>query len=170
MRKIGLLCLALVLALGTLGVGYALWSEDLYIDGYIETGDVDVDWSLVDWWADDPKDASSIDAYIIDDTLYVDIYNAYPSIWYYVMFDIHCVGSVPVHLGDFVISRGNLPSLATLNIYMIDWPDWPIVPIQLHESNVAYGVIEIHLDNDAAENATYTFSAQITAGQWNEFP
>jgi hypothetical protein len=45
MKKIGLLCLALVFALGALGVGYAMWSDTLYIDGTVYTGDVDVEFS-----------------------------------------------------------------------------------------------------------------------------
>lgn len=38
MKKIGLLCLALVLALGTLGVGYAAWIDTIYIEGTVTTG------------------------------------------------------------------------------------------------------------------------------------
>ncbi len=43
MKKIGLLCLALVLALGTLGVGYASWTDTVVIDGSVSTGDVDIE-------------------------------------------------------------------------------------------------------------------------------
>jgi len=42
MKKIGLLCLALVLALGTLGVGYAMWWDDLTIEGSISTNTVTI--------------------------------------------------------------------------------------------------------------------------------
>ena len=42
MKKIGLVCLAVVLAMGALGVSYALWSDSLYLDGTVETGVVDV--------------------------------------------------------------------------------------------------------------------------------
>jgi len=40
MKKIGLLSLALVLALGTLGVAYAMWFDTLEIEGTISTGEV----------------------------------------------------------------------------------------------------------------------------------
>ena len=40
MKKIGLLSLALVLALGSLGVGYAAWTDTIYIDGSVSTGSV----------------------------------------------------------------------------------------------------------------------------------
>jgi hypothetical protein len=42
MKKIGLLCLALVLALGALGVGYAHWTDTIYIEGTVNTGSVDI--------------------------------------------------------------------------------------------------------------------------------
>jgi hypothetical protein len=42
MKKIGLLALVLVFALGALGVGYAHWSQTLYIDGTVNTGEVKV--------------------------------------------------------------------------------------------------------------------------------
>ena len=42
MKKVGLLCLALVLALGTLGIGYATWSANVTILQTVETGSVRV--------------------------------------------------------------------------------------------------------------------------------
>jgi len=42
MRKIGLLALALVLALGALGVGYAAWTDTVTIEGTVNTGTVDI--------------------------------------------------------------------------------------------------------------------------------
>lgn len=38
MKKIGLICLAVVLAVGALGLGYADWSQTLYVDGTVQTG------------------------------------------------------------------------------------------------------------------------------------
>ncbi len=40
MKKFGILCLALVIALGTLGVGYAAWTDTIFIDGTVNTGSV----------------------------------------------------------------------------------------------------------------------------------
>lgn len=42
MKKIGLLCLALVLALGALGVGYAMWWDEVTIEGTVNTGNVEI--------------------------------------------------------------------------------------------------------------------------------
>jgi len=43
LKRIGLLALALVIALGAMGVGYAVWTEDLYINSTVYTGTLDVD-------------------------------------------------------------------------------------------------------------------------------
>jgi len=40
-KKIGLICLTLVLALGGLGVGYALWSDTAFLDVSVQTGNVE---------------------------------------------------------------------------------------------------------------------------------
>ena len=42
MKKIGLLSLALVLALGALGVGYAHWTDTITVEGTVCTGSVDI--------------------------------------------------------------------------------------------------------------------------------
>jgi len=42
MKKIGLLSLALVLALGALGVGYAAWTDQITVEGTVNTGSVDI--------------------------------------------------------------------------------------------------------------------------------
>ncbi len=55
MKKIGLLALALVLAVGMLGIGYASWTDQVVITGTVETGTLDVDVvyvSYVEVWKD----------------------------------------------------------------------------------------------------------------------
>ncbi len=42
MKKIGLLCLALVLALGALGISYATWSDNVTIEQTVKTGEFKV--------------------------------------------------------------------------------------------------------------------------------
>lgn len=42
MKRIGLICLALVLALGTLGAAYAAWIDTVTISGTVQTGSLDL--------------------------------------------------------------------------------------------------------------------------------
>jgi len=54
MRKIGLICLALVLALGTMGVGYATWSQTLTITEGVNTGEFCMEFGRLDCYTSDP--------------------------------------------------------------------------------------------------------------------
>jgi len=40
MKKLGIICIALVLALGSLGVGYAAWTDTIAVSGTVTTGSV----------------------------------------------------------------------------------------------------------------------------------
>jgi hypothetical protein len=41
--RVGIICVVLVLAFGVLGVGFAMWSDTLYIRGNVETGHINVE-------------------------------------------------------------------------------------------------------------------------------
>ena len=171
MKKILLICLSLVLALGALGVAGALWSDWLYIDGLVYTGDIGAEWSIDVYYDNEAadKDVSWIDAYLMPPNgLWIDIYNAYPSITYTVLWDIHCTGTVPIHFAEPWIDT-NLPAGAIFTFTdmagnVIDWSQ-----VQLHQDDVMWGMLTIHLDNTAEQNTTYSFYIYLEYGQYNEF-
>ena len=176
MRKIGLLCLALVLALGSLGVGYALWCKYIVVSGTVETGEIDAVWSVEDYGDSEAgnKDASSVYAWLTNEgkTLNVTIYDAYPSIDYWVYFDVHSTGSVPIHFCDVVCDRSDFPVEAGTISWLesdytttLDWSAW-----QLHYCDVAYGYLNIHLTNCAQQTHTYTFTCDLQYYNYNETP
>ena len=169
MKRILLICLALVLALGSLGVAGALWWDDLYIDGYVYTGDIGVEWSIQGYYDSEApdKDVSSINAYFVGDDIWIDIYNAYPCITYTLEWDLHCTGSIPVHFAGPWIT-GNLPAGVTLTFTDMagDLIDWPTV--QLHEDGTLYGKLTVHLDNTVAQDASFGFLIELIYHQYNE--
>jgi hypothetical protein len=162
MKKIALLALALVLALGSLGFAYAMWYEDLFIEGTVYTGNLDADWSLDGYGDDETKDYSYVEAYIIGDTLYVYVDNAYPCINYYVNFDVYNAGTIPFHVCDLVCTGpGQFPGTCTIT---------QPTPFQVHPGEHAWGTISIHLDNqyDPQELTYYFFSCELKAVQYTE--
>ncbi|MGB6873716.1 MAG: hypothetical protein WBE46_06235 [Dehalococcoidia bacterium] len=168
MKKILLICLALVLALGSLGVAGALWSDWLYIDGYVETGYIGAEWSVEAVYDNEQKDFSYIDAWWSGDTMYIDIYNAYPSVTYTVEWNIECTGSVPIHF-DYPWFFGDLgPEYLTFTDMAGVPIDWPTV--QLHQGDVLYGLLTVHLDNSFEQDSWYYFYIELEYGQYNEFP
>jgi hypothetical protein len=166
MKKIALICLALVIALGGLGVASALWWDWLYIDAWVETGDIGVEWSLEGFGDNEIKDVSEVYAWISGPVLYVDIYNAYPCVTYWVHWDMVCTGTVPVHFAGPFIS-GNLPpgeiTFTDMDFNPIDW-----YAVQLHEGDRIEGLLTIHLDNTAEQNALYSFYIDLYYHQYNE--
>jgi len=117
MKKIGLLCLALVLALGTLGVGYAMWSDEVIIEGTVDTGtlrlgivkakleelvqdkdvatvDLSFESSIAPWECDTPVNAEEF-AY---EKLVVALNNTFPCLWVDIAFYVGSVGTIPVHI------------------------------------------------------------------------
>lgn len=160
--KLGAMFLVSVLALAGASAGYAMWSETLYIDGYVETGELDVAWSIEDWGDDEivGKDYSWIEAEIIGYTLYVDIYNAYPCITYWVDVNIENTGTIPFHIYWDGIIEWDFPGTVTF----VPDPNCE----QIHPGGFWYGRLEIHLNNNALEEMTYYFSTDLVVHQWNE--
>jgi predicted ribosomally synthesized peptide with SipW-like signal peptide len=124
MRRIGLLTLALVLALGSLGVAYAAWTDTITIEGSINTGNVDlnvVDYSgtwiyknlttdeLVNihgWMDDMPAEdpnmllvaSATSAAGPEDDSVVIAFNNVFPCQWLTADFLLRYDGSIPVKL------------------------------------------------------------------------
>jgi hypothetical protein len=124
MKKIAIISLVLVLALGSLGVGYAHWTDQLYVENTVHGGTVAIVWDADEEpylaWEDNestfnpPKEVA--DGYHwYDDPMYwycdphtnkcgpeyafVEVYNAYPG--YEIHFTtlvVHNIGTVPVHI------------------------------------------------------------------------
>lgn len=181
MKKAMGMFVALILALGMSGLAYATWMETLIISGTVNTGTVDVSWSEVGSWdtddypyAPEGKDVSGIRCWIDlkdPNLLHVEVTNAYPSIDYYNVVDIHCDGSIPVHLYEVFVS----PTDPAVQVDISYWedPDATIpafLPVQLHYCDTIYVLIHVHITQDALQNHIYTFDAQIQAVQWNMPP
>jgi len=134
MKKIGLLCLALVLALGTMGVGYAMWFEDLYIDGIVNTGELDWQFLCGSVICGDPgttidkqcgdnfenpypestgKHVGTTEVVCLDtdqdgdvDTLQVTVTNGYPHYYVHVAWRACNNGTIPLHFERAIIGSG----------------------------------------------------------------
>jgi len=184
MKKAMGMFVALILALGMSGLAYATWSETLMISGTVNTGTVDVAWSEVDNWDTElpGKDVSWIACEIDAENpnlLHVTVTNAYPSIDYYNMVDIHNAGTIPVHLYDVIVSNPNPDAVEVDITYWYDKErKEPVIelPVQLHHCEEIYAVIHVHITQDAeqgrgiGEKPPYTFDAKIVAVQWNMAP
>ncbi len=136
MKRIGLLCLALVLALGALGVGYAMWSDTLQIEGEVNTGELSVifdsqydndpsdndpkeagSWNLttLEWegarW---DKNVASTTSTFDDKSARIVVTLGYPCYWGSVLWDVHNVGTIPAKLHSITLTK--------LSKQLDEWP------------------------------------------------
>ena len=166
MKKIGLICLTLVLALGAMGVGYALWFDTLYLDGTVETGEVDT--AIVSIASDDVgidpgynKDVASTVVAIVDSkTATVTITDGYPSYSNWIHFTTHIQGTVPVRLQAINIVNPN-PCITV--------DAWDGIGEQRHPGENADNTLFFHVEQCAEQGATYTFTVEFFYVQYNEY-
>lgn len=194
MKKIGLLILALVVALGGLGAGYAMWSDEINIEGRVGTAEVCLTWDprttpgldngvdprfpeapdYVRYWNKDVA-STTVSGYGTD-TLTITINNAYPGYYNDIELEYTNCGTIPVRLHDFVI----VPDGFTIDPD-IDWRnadgDGEIhletscnkEGVQLHPEQRDSCSFIILVTQDAIQDHTYTFTVTLEGVQWNEY-
>jgi predicted ribosomally synthesized peptide with SipW-like signal peptide len=183
---IAALFMVLVIALALLGVGYALWSDTLEVDGTVHTGEVDMAFSpcATNDEGVDPgyeKDVASCDCALRagdrgdgngdngPDGLTIRIENGYPSYSCEVSYDMTNIGSIPVHLYS-VTEEYDAASLDYAQ-NCVDEGEAAVGPgYQLHPGEHVYCTIGLHVRQEAEENATYTLHKEYWWGQYNEEP
>ena len=196
MKKVGLLGLVLVLCLAVVGVGYAHWTKNLHIDGTVHTGTFDAELSQGTPYDNEPTDRDPITNELIKDvgipscellplesekpdTVKLTIEKAYPGYIATFPLDVHCTGSVPLHINDISLVEGWSPFLK-VTITDTEGAEIPwgrqVNPVQLHycdsyDFNVVIEVLqEVEDQGTCPEDEYLTCSISITVDQWNYDP
>ena len=162
-KKLAGIFALLTIALGMAGYAYATWYKYLYIEGQVNTGTLEVEWSIDGARDTEPsnKDYSHIEGEIAGDTLYVTVYNAYPCINYSLPIDIENTGTIPVHV-YFGPMTGDL--VGTVEVVGLPTGEY----VQIHPGYTWYGTIHVHLAQEAQQGYTYHFGMDVYVVQWNE--
>ncbi len=183
MKKLGLLVLAMVMALGALGVGYAFWTQNIYVNatvanGYVQAAFTDaqpldtfvdtMDLPLggtagVAWYT------SSIDTYATqDDRLTILLENAYPGMTATMPITIRNTGSIPIGGIVGVSDLGTMPFGTSITLTATELPLGLAVGDSTTDAVITVAV-PWGLENDPAfiPNGSYTFSMTITSTQFD---
>jgi hypothetical protein len=157
----------LMIALMALGFAYGLWSKTLYINGTVNTGSVNAEFANVvcsDTGVDPgyDKDVASCNVGLSDDkqTMTVTISNAYPCYSCKIRYDVVNTGTIPVKIKSITVTNPSEVSVTVTGIKVGD---------QIDCGASEAGDLEIHVEQDAEQGATYTFSVTIYLVQWNEY-
>jgi len=156
----------LLIALMVAGISYAMWDKTLFIDGTVNTGEVNaafIAYSCVETPEAEGKDVGSCSVVegIDDQHLVVTIDNGYPCYTCTVYFTIGNTGTIPVKVQSLtVVAPPPEISFTFAGIAVGD---------QIDGGASQEGSIVIHIEQSAAELAQYLFSIEIYLVQWNEY-
>ncbi len=154
--RIGILFGILILALGAVGIGSALWSETLTIDGDVTTGNVDVEFDLV--WTDDNGADGICDHTGTVDALEVLMADTYPTYECHFQFQVTNVGTIPVLVDEPVWTMPAEVAVTFNTCYGDDF----LLATGAHTAacNVTFTVNDL-----ALPMSTYTFHGDVLATQ-----
>jgi hypothetical protein len=150
------------------GISYAMWDKTLLINGEVNTGKVDL--KCVSVADDDVGIDPGKDKNVADTTAWIDatdpqiihilITNGYPCYYVYVHCTVLNTGTIPVKLQDII--HTSVPS--ELTVEASDSIGEQVDPGK-HRDYTVY----IHIEQSAAELATYSFTVELWFVQWNEY-
>lgn len=159
MKKIGIICLALVFALGALGVGFATWSGVLNITGTATTGTFGAELSQPSDCTDSEdglQDIGECSCEIVGDTIVITVTNGYPCYTCTCYFDVHSTGTIPIKITGITPGNDN-PTVATVTCG--DDPNKGdntvgdcgaegdvLVGEKIHYCEEAWGVVTVHFE------------------------
>ena len=150
-KKIVLMPLMLMLALGISGVAFAHWSDMVYIEGTVEMGSLTLAFDYVeppdcDEYHWDPthefkipgeylgKDVGNCSARyddVVEDvhskklgykTLNIEVNNAYPQYIVHTTFKLHNIGTIPIDIVEYIITGEKRDSTGAV-VYDLLWYD-----------------------------------------------
>lgn len=195
--KITALFLVSVMALAGTSVGYAMWSETLYIDGTVNTGELDWEftWAFstpepdgIDWTCDPgfgnirlvdpPKDVGSINVNLVDtdgdlddDTVEITLNNVYPCYFQSVSMEYHINGNIALIIDHWEVNGVPVTPGYTITILngAIEIMILDGIGTQMHPSQHGESSLRIHVLQPAIEGTTYTFTVSVVGVQYNEY-
>jgi hypothetical protein len=194
---LALLVLILLLALGSVGVGYGLWARTLTIEGTVETGKVDAKWSFTHCdefypWPGggnegevEGKDVGSFtldylrdeNGNVVDDQVLVfTIENGYPSYAVDCEVEFLVEGTIPVKVRATTIVPG--PGLTDCTVVgnqtkTMTCDELTVIFIdnlgsQFDPPDGGASSVKVHVEQPAEQDTPYTFSVKVCMAQWNE--
>ena len=182
-KKLTAIFATMLIALCLAGVSYAMWSKTLYIDGTVDTGEVNAIWTSAtnfdlgldpewDFQTTKDKDVGSTTVEGIETQhLIVTVNNAYPSYCNDIEVEFKNTGTIPVKIqsititpDNFVLASGYGVNDGEIYIVFVDG-----IGTQLEPGDPAASSFKFHVEQCAAELATYTFTVEVLLVQWNEY-
>ena len=195
MKKIGLISLALVLALGALGAAYAPWTDQVEIIQVVHTGSLEIGVRGEAELVGQTKEVASVDVthgepkFVKDEQQYHDsvtvtVDNLYPCVYVEEDFYIGVGGTIPVHLhSTFTVDDPE----GLFNHMTFEWTltcgDGYVISgeglyhlllsmegEQVHPCETVHIRLVKHMNQSAPQGATASFTIEVVGYQYNYDP
>ena len=177
LKRIGVLAMALLLALGAMGVGYAMWYDDLYIRGYVGTGSTDAGLACADPCCSVvPATANTSIGCTKTASMTLDIkvtnaqYNITPSLnpRYYCDFNVSNTGTLPIKIQSVTLAQSDTSSdpYPGVSAAIIILPD-PTM-LDYGETTTTAGKVHIYLTSEASVGLPLEYTLTATVLLWNQ--
>jgi len=178
--KLGILCIALVIALGTFGVGYATWSDNATVEETVYSGTWEVELTSAGCDKADTCEEATCDVMTDSvETLTVDIVNAPPCCSGNITFTIENVGTIPAKISkvEFIAPDDDATVLLSDTWYYFDLIGDDDDDLSLHlqpgligqqfdPAETVNGEINFHVEAGASDNLTTQFDLKFEAVPW----
>jgi hypothetical protein len=181
LNKVWILALALLVALGAMGVTYSAWTDEIYIAGTLATSGINATldcgscWETVDnaiidipdtsiMCTEDGQLAITID---IDNALAVNNHTDLLPVDYYCSFTIsNPAGSLPVKIQSFTPTpAGSYPDVSAV---LTNGAGDVQVGDVIDPGDFATGKVHISLTSFASENLDLTYNPTFNLVRWNQ--
>jgi hypothetical protein len=176
MKKLGLICLVIVIALGSLGVGYAAWSQNLRVNGSVATGTFDVVFNS--FTAPGSSNGATFSATQTNSHTYTIICNnLYPGLNGVFNFVLKATGTLPAKITAIKVNGINYSSPVNLKLGADSSNDVTVsvsgisTGTNISSGSTVAGTLTLHTwilaqdGNDATPGSTGSFSLGIVTSQ-----
>jgi len=160
LNRIGVLAMALLLALGAMGTAYGAWSDEIYIQSTITTGDIDAGLACGTCWEEPDTPGTDIDCTGGSMTLNIDVTSALEGVDYYCNFNVSNTGSLPVKIETM--------NLTDLSPGVAEAIEDLIEGTVIDPGTSATGKVHIHLTSDKQVGQDLAFTLSVSVERWNE--
>ncbi len=161
LNRIGILAMALLLALGAMGTAYGAWVDEIYIEGTLSTGDISAGLTCGTCWEEPDTPDTDIDCTGGSMTLTIDVTSALEDVDYYCNFIVsNAAGSLPIKIKSMNLTGSySGVSEAIENLTVGDVID---------PGTSATGKVHIYVTSqtDPPQNPAYTLTVSVE--RWNE--
>lgn len=155
--KTGILCLALVIALGSVGVGFASWSEELVISAIVSTGNFDCHLAEIRCRDNEGGGVGSCTCSKTgDESFTVDIDNGYAGYECRASFDVTNGGTIPGKIDTIDIDNPD----GDIGVTLSGISEGDLIPV----GDSVSGDLEIRVRNDSVHGG---FEVTIDTTRWN---